>query len=270
MRQFVAECAPDKKGRILVEGKKTKHLISVLRCSVGDMVTVRLPSGILQPMTVAYIDDTKKTVWLQIAGEKVENSAIGVEHKGVDLWLFQFAAKPPKMDLIIRQAVECGVSTIVPVAGTFCQSGSVESAKKKSKGTDERWELIITEAREQSGSPVCTKVLPCVTLQQALVMWKKHVTKDKALAFVLYEQSEGTVSLFSALKKTKLSDVQKAALIVGAEGGISSEEMEYLKQNGVIAIHFATNILRCETAALYGIAALQNVLVEKEIWQFKE
>ncbi|WP_315329486.1 16S rRNA (uracil(1498)-N(3))-methyltransferase, partial [Treponema socranskii] len=35
-----------------------------------------------------------------------------------------------------------------------------------------------------------------------------------------------------------------------------------LRNAGFTPVHFAGNILRCETAALYGIAALQTALAE--------
>ena len=43
-----------------------------------------------------------------------------------------------------------------------------------------------------------------------------------------------------------------------------SAEIEFLKQNGFVPIHFETNILRCETAALYGIAAMQTLISGKK------
>ena len=41
------------------------------------------------------------------------------EEAGDEIWLFQFVAKAQKMDLIIRQATEVGVSYIVPVQSAF-------------------------------------------------------------------------------------------------------------------------------------------------------
>ena len=39
---------------------------------------------------------------------------------------------------------------------------------------------------------------------------------------------------------------------------------EYLdKKNGFLPVHFETNILRCETAALYGIAVMQSLVLRK-------
>lgn len=280
MRQFVAETVPGKDGCIYIEGKKAKYLTSVLRCKAGDMLYVRLPGGALQQMTVSYVDDSKKRVTLQAAGSvsyKAESNsgakALPVEQKPpVELWLFQFAAKPAKMDLIVRQAAECGVSCIIPVLGEFCQKGNIESAQKKSSASDERWARIVTEAREQSGSPVETKIFPALSVEKSVDLWHNHIKEsgweNKSLSLALYERTENTIPLHKAVSSVK--EVKTAALFVGAEGGISPAEFSYLMQSGILGLHFATNILRCETAALYGIAAVQNAVVEKDLWQFKE
>ncbi|MBO7637670.1 MAG: 16S rRNA (uracil(1498)-N(3))-methyltransferase [Treponema sp.] len=266
MRQFISELEPDDDGCILVQGKKAHHLAEVLRVKAGDMVYARLPeSGLLQPMTVAKVDGSKKTVLLQVAGELLASDSDGTKDavQLPEIWLFQFVAKPPKMDLIIRQATECGVTSIVPVEGKFCQGGSVESARKKTEPKDDRWSRIISEAREQSGSAVETKVLPCVKLEEALEM----ALQEKLFGIVLYEQTGGTKTLGDAV--SAMGEKKKAALFVGAEGGIAAEEVEIMQEKGIVPVHFATNILRCESAALYGTAVLQNALVEKELWKFK-
>ena len=151
MRQFIAESDIDKNGCLFVTGKKFRYLSTVLRCSAGDMIDVRLLDGTLQPMTVARIDSQEKKIVLQVAGDNVRiktNEARALEKNTAlpEMWLFQFVAKPPKMELIIRQATECGVSTILPVNGEFCQKPYVESAIKKSASKDMRWERIVTEA----------------------------------------------------------------------------------------------------------------------------
>ena len=59
----------------------------------------------------------------------------------------------------------------------------------------------------------------------------------------------------------------KAALAVGPEGGMTADERSSLETGGFVGVHFNTNILRAETAALYGMAALQNAIMELEKWQ---
>ena len=304
MRQFLAESDIDTRGCLTVAGDKFHYLRNVLRVSCGDMISVRLRNGALQQMTIASIDQKQKKIVMQIAGDlaSAKDTATGSFHAApsadkpfVELWLFQFVAKPAKMELIVRQSVECGVSVIVPVAGTFCQSGAVTSAKEASQhnGKGGRWERIITEAREQSGSAVETRVEACVTVAEACALWQRHVAEvscagdgaqssvgeqtsvseqsqvsEQSLAVVLYEQTAGTKLLHEAAANA--SSVKTAAVAVGAEGGIAPEEIAQLQSSGFIPVHFATNILRCETAALYGIASLQTALLENSVWQNRE
>ncbi|MCR5219034.1 16S rRNA (uracil(1498)-N(3))-methyltransferase [Treponema sp.] len=276
MRQFIAESELDQKGCLFVSGKKFRYLYSVLRCRPGDMIDVRLPDGSLQPMTLASVNTEEKTITLQAAGQILSDKndfharAAEKAQSKTEFWLFMFAAKPPKMELIIRQAVECGVSAIVPVAGSFCQKSCIESAQKKSSPSDDRWQRIMTEARQQSGCPFETKIYPCMTLDKAIETWKSHVqekctSQDQSLAIVLYEQTAGTKTLHESAANAE--DIKVACVVTGAEGGITPDEINLMQKNGFIPVHCRTNILRCETAALYGIASLQTVILEKDLWQ---
>lgn len=250
MRQYIAEEEPDEEGMLRVRGEKYKHLRAVLRIRVGDMLSVRQKNGALCQMTVSAVDTAAQVITLQKAGK--EEAGGGAPR--VAIFLFQFIAKPSKMDLIIRQAAECGVSEIIPVEGEFCEKGSVESARKKYDSG--RWQSIIKEAREQSGSPVETAIRAPVTLESACAFWRKQSGVKRAA--VLWERGDnGEGGIFRALSGP-LPD--KAALAVGAEGGISPGEVRALRGEGFETVHLETNILRCETAALYGIAVLQTVL----------
>ena len=216
MRQFVSDSGLDGDGCIRVGGEKFHYLSSVLRLVPGDMLYVRLPSGQLQQMTVARVDGTARQILLSQAGQAPEDGSVRaapLEEAGcLRFHLFQLVPKPPKMDLIIRQAAECGVSRIIPVAGEFCQKGNVESAVKKSAPGDGRWQKVITEALEQSGSPVQTEVLPCTAFAQALALWQSGELGggpsapdgqgSGRMAFVLYERSvkdRGTLPVHRAV-----------------------------------------------------------------------
>ncbi len=278
MRQFISDSMPDKDGCLHIEGNNFHYLSSVLRVACGDMIYVRLPGGALQQMTVACVDTSSAKVILTVAGESAAPAEDSIkaapikEKPAARLWLFMFVAKPPKMELVVRQAAECGVEYIVPVIGKFCQKGNIESAKKKSSADDERWRRIITEARGQSGSPVETQIMNCMSIQEACSLWKNRTESQTSVGVVLYEQTRGTKSLHEAvaLKKAGESFFTDAAVMVGAEGGIAPEEVQLAFESGFVPVHFNTNILRCETAALYGIAALQSAITESVLWQLKE
>ena len=262
MRQFLSDAAPDESGLLSVSGKDFTHLCRVLRAKPGDMLDVRIPGGNLFPMTLCRIDDARGIAVLQKCGggnavaRGVRAADIDRDRHAVEYTLFQFIAKPQTMELIVRQACECGVRTIVPVAGEYSQKGNVASLAGKAG----RFARIIKEAREQSGSPEETVVAETVDVRGACDAWKriKGEAANASAAVVLSERNDFCMSFSDAV----FAGVTCAAIAVGCEGGISPDEMTALRNAGFTSVHFAGNILRCETAALYGIAALQTALAE--------
>lgn len=279
MRQFIVEKGKEKNGLIQLDGKDYRYLRQVLRVRAGDMISVRLPSGDLKNATVAAIDESARRVTLQIcadtgrsitrgvqAGEVEDGGAAGSGNGAalVEYWLFQFLPRPQKFELIVRQATECGVAVIVPVVGDFSEKSSAQALQGSKK---ERLDRIIKEARQQSGSPVDTKVLDPVSLEKAIELWNEACGEtgdfDKLnhhVAFVLSERDDCSGNLRATVQKASgIEKIKKAAIAVGSEGGISPEEVKLLEEKGLfVPVHFAVNILRCETAALYGIAAVQS------------
>ncbi len=272
MRQFIVEKNQIKNGLIQLEGKDYRYFRQVLRVRAGDMVSVRLPDGSLSNATVAKIDETSRCLTLQLCADTGKTITRGVQAEEltggavsangalmVEYWLFQFLPRPQKFEQIVRQATECGVAVIVPVTGEYTEKSSAEALRGSKK---ERLERIIKEARQQSGSPVDTKVLEPVDLEKALEVWGTSTPlSDRAdVAFVLSERDDCSGNLRAGVQKAGgLGKIKRAAIAVGSEGGISPEEVKLLEEKGLfLPVHFAVNILRCETAALYGIAAVQS------------
>ena len=275
MRQFISKEFPDKKGLLRICGKDFRYLRQVLRLKPGDMLSVRFSDGTLQSTTVCAVDENSKEIVLQICGksensenldvtrgtkaEEIQNSSPEIEY-----FLFQYIAKPVKMEQIIRQATECGVKYVIPVCGEFSQKQNILSMQHSKK---ERIERIVREARQQSGSPVETEILEPVSTENAISFWQEKKSLGSAdssgqnsVAVVLWERNEKTVSLKKIIQPENSEKIKKIAIVVGCEGGISPAEIDLLLSVGFNAIHFPGNILRCETAALYGIAALQSAL----------
>ena len=296
MRQFILENQSVKNGLVTLEGKDFRYLRQVLRVKIGDMVNLRLPEGSLQNSTVVKIDDKAKKISLQFcansSAEKsvtrgVQSSEIEGKLPNIEYWLFQFIPRPQKLEQIVRQATECGVAKIVPVIGEYSEKSSIYALEGNEK---DRLERIIKEARQQSGSPVDTCILPPQTLEEAIESWNNSFCENEdcpasgcvdtdcragdsenggranttcqaseKLAFVLSERDDCSDNLKKILAENP--NAKKIAIAVGSEGGISPEEVALLQEKGLFyPIHFTVNILRCETAALYGIAAVQSAI----------
>ena len=257
MRQLIIEKNQDKNGLVVIDGKDFHYLRQVLRVKAGDMVKLRLSDRELYNSTVAKIDDSAKKITLQICAETqspvIEN--VTPQSTAPEYTLFQFIPKPQKLELIVRQATECGVKNIVPVISEYAEKGSIAAL---AGGKKERLERIVREARQQSGSPVDTTIFEPVTLEQAIEIWNKikEQAGGDAAGYVL---SERTVE--EPFGRFKDKPPAAVCIVCGNEGGISPDELELLTKKALLyPVHFSVNILRCETAALYGIAAVQTAI----------
>lgn len=272
MRQFVVDTEPDLKGMIYISGKDYKYIRQVLRLNVGDMIKVACGVNSYDT-TLCSIDDNKKKITLQLCDVQPEQTSLEKpDPDKPEFWLLQFIPKHQKMELIVRQAVENGTSVIIPVIGEFTQKGSENILGKKS----DRIERIIREARQQSGSPLDTKVLEPVSLEAALkLIAEKQASVEQnnksCVKTSLYERNEESVTMHQAVwQAAEKNPVGFAIAAIGCEGGISPAEIALLKRSGFSTVHFDVNILRCETASLYGMAALQTSVLEIKKWQLKE
>ena len=277
MRQFIIDKQKIKNNLITLDKKDFKYLRQVLRVKVGDMINVRLPNGNLENTTVAKINDKEGFITLQLCARTSETNSNGTITRGVqadeidntlnnddkiEYVLFQFLPKPQKFELIVRQATECGVKTIIPVIGEYTEKSSVMALNGNKK---ERIERIVREARQQSGSPIDTKVLEPMSLSEALDLWngENENVDGQKFGFVLSERDDCSDNLRNVCDNAKSKDekIKRVAIACGSEGGLSPEEVSLLSEKGLFyPIHFAVNILRCETAALYGIASVQSFI----------
>ncbi len=299
MRQFLLDQTPPPGGRVTLEGGDYRYLVQVLRLAIGDPVETRFPDGSLNTLIVEKIDSRAKTVRLfrnsgtgtgtgvcagvapgvspantQASGSPAPGTASASAIAGDSMpplpeipenfpriILFQWLLKAPKMDQVIRQATETGVSAIVPVSGERCLPRDGDSAVRSA-----RWERIVREARQQSGSPVPTAMTEVVPVSRIADVWGAYSSGRRASALVLTEAPLARKTLHEYLD-TRMEIV---ALAIGPEGGMTQDELAELYRAGFSAVHFRTNILRAETAAIYGIAAAQSAITESEKWQLKE
>ena len=271
MKQFIIEQEPDSKGMLTLSGKAFIYLVKVRRMREGDILPALLPQSGAADMVIDSINTAKKTLRLKRQAAPLgvsETAAVGAANQAAncslayaapaaDLILLQWVLKGSKTDTIIRQATEAGVCAVLPVIGEF------SIAKKQNPAQLERFRRIIKEARQQSGSPVDTVVMEPAPLAEMLNTLKTLVPAATTVFAQCSEAAEASVG-FHQLLAEKPSHI---VLAIGAEGGISPAEAAVLREAAFQTIHFKTNVLRAETAALYAIAAAQTIINEADQWQ---
>ncbi|MGP1593631.1 MAG: RsmE family RNA methyltransferase [Treponema sp.] len=254
MRQFIAEHEPDNAGILKLSGKAYAYLVKVRRIKEGAVFPVVLPESGCTAMEVIRIDYSRQELLLRKAAGQQPLCTTAFPYR---LILMQWVLKGEKNDIVVRQATEAGVSLIVPVTGEF------SVAKKQSSTQHERFKRIIREARQQSGSPISTEISEPHTLSHALDMLAVSVAHSGTFRAVCSEKTGETITLHEGLAQKP----ETIILAIGSEGGISTNEYRLLAEAHFQTVHFNTNILRAETAALYAVAAIQTIMNEVAQWQ---
>jgi 16S rRNA (uracil1498-N3)-methyltransferase len=159
------------------------------------------------------------------------------------------------MDTIVRQCVETGVSRIVPVISSHTV---VKLSDEKKTAKVKRWEKIIKEAVQQSGSPRPPAVSPVISLMDSL-----DYSEEFDLKLFFHEQPLANKGLHQYL----FEESKNIALFIGPEGGLSEQEVQFLQGNGFSPVWLGKRILRVDTAALFAISSIQILLLEKDAWK---
>lgn len=219
-----------------IEGDDAKHIAKSLRMRVGEALTVCDTKGNDYNCTISAVLDGR--IELNIDSICKTNSEPSVE-----VTLFQCLTKGDKMDLIVRQAVEMGVTFVVPTISQNCVSRPDEKQLSKKQ---ERWQRIADEAAGQSGRGILPKVKDAITLTEAA---KELSSFDKCYFF--YELGGKAVEQIE-------KDVKKIAVIIGPEGGFSLAEVEMLRNAGATVTTLGPRILRAETAPVAAVSLIMH------------
>jgi 16S rRNA (uracil1498-N3)-methyltransferase len=274
VKQFLLQTEPAADGQVVLTGRDFHYLAQVLRLSPGECLEALTPAGRTVVLQLASVGRGSLTAFVrpgfpdQVQGGPGKQGLPKGAASGLRLILFQALAKPAKMDLIVRQAAEAGLEEVVVFrsarsypGGGGSSGGSAEASACAETSAYakrlERWERIVREARQQSGSPMPTTVRQVKNLAAALQYWVQKPSPAKtSFIFTPPAQALANNAMSLYLKHAPLL----AGLGVGPEGGFEEEEVKSFISAGFIPVQLACrNVLRCETAAIYTVAAVQSL-----------
>jgi 16S rRNA (uracil1498-N3)-methyltransferase len=265
VKQFILNAKPDRDNIARLTGDDYRYLIRVRRLAVGEFFPAVLPDGKVISIQVLSIDNGVLTGCITPVDtdlSKAFSSSSDLSEKLPPIILLQALTKGDKMDLIVRQAAEGGITEIVPFVSEFSIIKTDSDGQKFS-----RWERIVREARQQSGSKIATVVRRPLKNNEILEYWKKTKEKeDDAVGFLFHHQGLEQNSLHSYLNKVP----KIVTLAIGPEGGFSGTEVSLFLNNGFKPFKIGDTILRTETAALYCAAAIKILLLERNSWELKQ
>ena len=159
--------------------------------------------------------------------------------------LVQGISRGDRMDYSIQKAVELGVTAIQPVFTERCE---VKLAANKIEKRREQWQTIAINACEQSGRAFVPEVLPMMT-------FKEFSAQNPDIQGIVCDPY--APNTLATLQEPNLQ--QNLHFLVGPEGGLTEEEVEFALENGWQSVRLGPRILRTETAGPTMLAIAQSL-----------
>ncbi len=216
-----------------------RHAARVLRMREGDSLTLFDGAGGESAARIVRVGrDT-------VAVEVMEWNDVECESP-IDITLVQALQSGEKMDLTVQKAVELGVRRIVPVTS---RRSVVRLEGERAERRVAHWRAVAASACEQCGR----NRVPEVSELQSLRQWlAQPACGETVIRLLLDPRSTNTLDrLPCPTADTRIE------LLIGAEGGLSPEEMDQAFQAGFAGVRLGPRVLRTETAGLAALAAIQ-------------
>ncbi len=214
------------------------HASRVLRLRAGDAVQIFDGQGNAFDAIIAAIDG--KHVLLS------DLQPVGTQHEaGLHVVLAQAMSTSDKMDWVVQKATELGAAEIVPVQ---TQRSVAKLAGDRAEKRAEHWRSVTISACEQCGRNTQPRMSP----PQDLGKWLEEMRVAPGAKFILLPDGAGTL-------QAQQRPEGRVTLLIGPEGGFTADEAKAAQQAGFVPILLGPRVLRTETAAIAGIAALQTL-----------
>jgi 16S rRNA (uracil1498-N3)-methyltransferase len=246
MKQFLLPQWYAGQTRISISGQDYRYLARVLRLRQGAALPAVDARGARYVMTITSVGRAEAEAEISPAQAPAPEPGVA------PITLLQCLPKGRKIDLIIRQATEAGVSRILLLESERCVARASEDAARMT-----RLSKIAREALQQSGNPrlpVIEGPRPLGSVRDTAGSW------GTALFFHEERLAAGTLHELLAGPHERIS------ILIGPEGGLSAAETGLLMDAGFHSAHLGETVLRVETAAIYAIAAVQMILQERDAW----
>lgn len=226
-----------------IDAVQARHLEKVLRLKAGDRVLIFDGQGHEYQVKLLGKDND---LW---RGE-IEARIADAGEPGLRLTLVQGIPKGDKMDTIIQKAVEIGVRRIIPMCS---EHSVVRLTEDKAAKKVQRWQMIAREACKQCHRNIIPEIGDVVDFAALL----PDLADNPVI--MLYEHEE-QLRLGRLLKEQDHSFKEREIfMLVGPEGGFSTQEVELAKRQNAYITGLGPGILRTETA---GLVAASIVLYE--------
>ena len=208
---------------LTLSGDDAHHFIKVLRIEMNEEIQLMDGKGSIAKASVSNV--TKKEMTLTIH----QRTFTSKENK-IDLGIG--IVKKEALEEILKASVEMGIGKLYLVRTQFSQPMFDWS---------DRYQKLLISALEQSNNPYLPQILLVSSLEE--IPFKDY---QNIYTFSPHENTDATKS-FSA---------EKSLILIGPEGGFSTEEEGYLVKKNSLLVRLPLPILRAKTATILAVGFL--------------
>jgi 16S rRNA (uracil1498-N3)-methyltransferase len=218
---------------IILSESESHHLVRVRRCREGDQVWASTGRGAACRCTISDADPGAAELQINEIADMWREPARRVT-------LYQALIRPARMELIVEQGTELGMTRLVPLMTELVERSSVRQ---------QRWARIAEETVKQCGRGWIPEI-------SALIEWSeflKEITINPLI--VAHDNAEQTLS--EVIHEGAAIPASGAlSILVGPEGGLTAGELDNLRKSGAIVVNLGLRRLRSEGAAITILAHL--------------
>lgn len=213
------------------------HLINVRRLKKGDKLNILLKDKELRASEIVEIGSN----FIKFATNKIDK----IEKSNFEISIFISSLKGKKIDSVLRQVVEIGVSEINIINADHSVS-KIDISNTSAKTL--RFSKIIDEALKQSGN----KIVPKINF------YNNFFYLPYSFCTTRYYVAHQSGMLLS--KNESFDNFSKIGIIIGPEGCFSNSEITFFKEKDFTFVRFNTPVLRADTAIIYSLAYFKVLL----------
>ena len=238
MPRFYCNQALPPSGSVELTPDAAHHAARVLRLREGDAVEIFDGMGNERRGQITLISGKRVVIGILAATNANRESSLQV-------LIAQALTSSEKMDWVIQKSTELGVTEIQPLDTE--RSVARLSPERIAKRL-EHWQQVAISACEQCGR----NTLPQIYAPLDIMMWLQQIREKNSRKYILLPDGERSF--------TNQTDPHGGVLLlIGAEGGFTPAERSAAKQSGFESIRMGSRVMRTETAAIAGLAAVQTL-----------
>ncbi|RPI71922.1 MAG: 16S rRNA (uracil(1498)-N(3))-methyltransferase [Ignavibacteriales bacterium] len=205
-----------KENSIYISGDDYKHIIKVMRHSVGDEIYITSGRGEIYLSTIKQIEKDSLTA--------SKNKVFKYENEFSNIFFCIPKLKSnERLEFALEKCTELGITNFI----IFDSERAVHKSDKK-----ERWQKIVLSAMKQS----LRSYLPTINIINSV----DEILELEGRKILLEQNSENQIS------ELKINKNEKYFFIYGPEGGLTKEELNLFDEK----YRLDENRLRTETAVI--------------------